>query len=438
MANNHTDDELLTQINDLPAIDCHTHLDASHLSARGLHDIMLYHMVISELYSAGCPAAVRLSDEPDEKEICSRIEEAIPYLEYIQNTSCYWLMRSILKDLYEFNEPITLHNWRDIDTRIRERSSTKEWARKIFKKAHIVKASTEYALRGNGNNDDMLYYSMEWAFFMRNQWKYADAPLYELEYAWQFKEPVRPLPLLWTNPPSTNRRIKTVQEVNEAMKSYCRTIPFERVTSTANYVSGSINYMVVTDAQMQQALNNRDHAGAGERDIYASYLFEAYLNELENADKKLVFQFSTAAEPLPYETYSGLKQETIDQIGRLIARHPQLQFQGFIASRHGNQSFCTLCRELPNLSLAGYWWHNFFPGVIAQVIDERLDMLPISRQLGFFSDAYCVDWLYAKSKLVRAELAKALTMRIARGQYTVDMAMEVAKKLFVNTPELYC
>ena len=94
---------------------------------------------------------------------------------------------------------------------------------------------------------------------------------------------------------------------------------------------------------------------------------------------------------------------------------------------------CTLCRELPNLSLSGYWWHNFFPNSIASVIDERLDMLPTNKQIGFFSDAYCVDWLYAKSKLVRSELAKVLAKRIERKQYTLDEALNIAKKLLFQT-----
>ena len=56
------------------------------------------------------------------------------------------------------------------------------------------------------------------------------------------------------------------------------------------------------------------------------------------------------------------------------------------------------------------------------------------RQIGFFSDAYCVEWLYTKSKLVRMELAKALADRIARGQYTLDGAVETAMKLLHETP----
>src|SRR6202035_1918455 len=91
---------------------------------------------------------------------------------------------------------------------------------------------------------------------------------------------------------------------------------------------------------------------------------------------------------------------------------PRLKFQCFLASRHANQSLCTLARELPNFSLAGYWWHNFFPEVIRQIISERLDMLPATKQVGFFSDAYCVEWTYAKAILVRRQLAAVLAQRI--------------------------
>ena len=37
----------------VPVLDIHTHLVGGKLGARGLHDVLLYHMVISDLYAAG-------------------------------------------------------------------------------------------------------------------------------------------------------------------------------------------------------------------------------------------------------------------------------------------------------------------------------------------------------------------------------------------------
>jgi hypothetical protein len=170
----------------------------------------------------------------------------------------------------------------------------------------------------------------------------------------------------------------------------------------------------------------RDHAGPRERDIYASYLNEALLTGLEKRGE-IVFQFSYAAEPLPFETGSRISNRSIAQVAEMIARHPKLSFAAFLASRHANQAFCTFCRELPNLSLVGYWWHNFFPSIIRQVMEERLDMVPANKQIGFFSDAYCVEWSYAKAKMVLTQLAIVLAQKVAQGQYTRNDAVRIAK-----------
>jgi hypothetical protein len=186
---------------------------------------------------------------------------------------------------------------------------------------------------------------------------------------------------------------------------------------------------------MEAAISRRDQAGPAERDTYASYINEAYLMALEKYADRIVFQFSLGAEPMPFETASILYQRTIRQIAEMIARHPRLRFQCFLASRHANQSFCTMVRELPNLSLAGYWWHNFFPDIIHQVISERLDMLPVNKQMGFFSDAYCVEWVYGKAVLARKQLARVLAEKIDQGQYTRDDALGIARTILYESPQ---
>lgn len=90
---------------------------------------------------------------------------------------------------------------------------------------------------------------------------------------------------------------------------------------------------------------------------------------------------------------------------------------------------------MPNLSLAGYWWHNFFPDTIAQVIRERLEMLPANKQVGFFSDAYCVEWSYGKAALVRKILARVLAERIELGQFDPEQALEFARSILYDSPQ---
>ncbi len=178
----------------------------------------------------------------------------------------------------------------------------------------------------------------------------------------------------------------------------------------------------------------RPDAAVSERDTYASYINECFLTALEARGNEIVLQFSLGAEPLPYETGSILYQRTLRQLAEMISRHPRLRFQCFLSSRHANQTLCTLARELPNLSLAGYWWHNFFPDTIRQVIAERLDMLPVNKQVGFFSDAYCVEWVYGKWIVVSQQLARVLALKIQCGQYTREDALSIARSILYDSP----
>ena len=427
---------LLEGLNGIPLLDIHTHLDAAHLTARGLHDILLYHMVVSDLVSAGCPSRERLSEEPDESEAVRRILEALPYLGFIQNTAIFWGVRITLKDLYGWEEPITKDNWRRLDGLIRERSKDAGWAVEIMEKAGIQRACTELWRQRDGKQDHLLQYALEWAFFTRSQWGVNDIPLYELERAWNQPGPSAPLPVtLGAGRPMFERSIESLEDVHAAIEHYVEHIPYHRILSTAQHVSTDINYRKVSQAEMEAALNRRQQATQADRDVYASYILEVFLEALESRPERIVYQFSIGAEPLPFETGSKLRQETIFELAAILERHPDLHFQAFLSSEHANQALCTLARELPNLSLAGYWWHNFFPGAMRKIIHERLDMLAVNKQVGFFSDAYCLDWAYAKSVLVRRQWVEVLAFKIEQGQYTLDEALTAAQQCFYETPQ---
>lgn len=416
----------------LPLIDAHTHLVGGKLGARGLHDILLYHMAVSDLYAAGCPSGARLTQYPGwatKEEAHARLEEAIPYLPFVRNTGISWGARIILRDLYGWNEPVTMDNWRKLDDLIRERADDRTWHREIMRRAKVTRASTEFARREGGIDDEVLQYSLEWAFFTRCQWGEFDTALYELERTWG-RKPESPSPIGSGPRPTTERVIQSIEDVHAAVAWYISQIPTDYVTSAATHLSTDIDYRPVSDAEMSAALKRRDSAGPAERDIYASYIHETLLtmHEKELADK-VVFQFSFAAEPLPYETASRVNQNTIAQIAEMIGRHPKLQFQCHVSSAHANQSLCTLVRELPNFSLAGCWWHNFFPAIMPRVIGERLDMVPVNKQVGFFSDAYCIEWTYAKANMIKKVLARVLAEKVELGQYDVGLAVGIARSI---------
>jgi glucuronate isomerase len=425
--------DLFKKLMGLPLMDAHTHIDASHLTARGLHDVLLYHMIISELYSAGCPDGTRLSEDPGEDEIAYRIERALPYLKHIGNTSCFWGAKMILKDLYGWDKPVTKDNWREIHAIIQQKSTDKTWARAVMGKAGIKRISTEFWRRRDGSADDILQFALEWAFFARCQWGQYDTALLELEVTRDLTAPGSPLPVTIEGELKVSRPIRTLSDVKEALQHYCDLIPFDRVMNTNQSFSTDIDFRIISDEEMASALTRRATAGPAERDIYAGYILEGFLSELEKRRSKTVIHLALGAEPLPYESGSKLRSETVFQLAEVAQRHTRIDFHVFLANAHQNQALCTLCRELPNVYVIGYWWHNFFPSYIGPVFEQRLDMLPLNKQIGFFTDAYCMDWAYAKSIIIRKQMAEVLAKKVEQGQYTKEQAIGIAATVLHDT-----
>src|SRR5262245_58288643 len=271
--------EMEFALGEIPVLDIHTHLVGGKLGARGLHDVLLYHMVVSDLYAAGCPAGVRLTQYPSwptTKEAHARIREALPFLPHIRNTSSSWGVRLILGDLYDWHEPIQLDNWRRLDDRIRERADDRAWHHALLDRLNIRRTGTEIARRGQGEDDDRLQYALEWGFFTRCQWGEFDTALYELERCWG-RKPESPSPIGAGGRPRTDRVITSLADVHAAVKHYVDAIPYGTVLSTATHISTDIDFRTVSDSEMDLALRRRADAGPTERDIYASYINEAFL-----------------------------------------------------------------------------------------------------------------------------------------------------------------
>jgi glucuronate isomerase len=61
-------------------------------------------------------------------------------------------------------------------------------------------------------------------------------------------------------------------------------------------------------------------------------------------------------------------------------------------------------------------------------------MLPGNKINGFFSDAYCVEWSYAKVRLVRRQIAHVLGDMVEEGYLEEEQAITLAADLLDRNP----
>jgi glucuronate isomerase len=91
------------------------------------------------------------------------------------------------------------------------------------------------------------------------------------------------------------------------------------------------------------------------------------------------------------------------------------------------QSTCLAARQCPNLYVGGHWWQSLYDTSTLEQMRHRLAAVPMNKVVGFFSDAYAAEWVYARLLLCQEPLAQALAERIEAGRLTEDTALEIAR-----------
>jgi glucuronate isomerase len=94
-----------------------------------------------------------------------------------------------------------------------------------------------------------------------------------------------------------------------------------------------------------------------------------------------------------------------------------------------------------NVYPSGHWWYANQPTEIAREIRRRIDTVPGNKVIGYFSDAYYVEFILPKFRMYKFELALALAERMERSlihpnmePFTLDDALALAEDMLINNP----
>ena len=89
----------------------------------------------------------------------------------------------------------------------------------------------------------------------------------------------------------------------------------------------------------------------------------------------------------------------------------------------------------PNVVPMGHWWYSNIPAYIAADLRARLQALPKVKLLGYYSDAYKLEFILPKFNMYRRVLAECLAEECMRGRgWGVDRALELGKTVLLDNP----
>jgi glucuronate isomerase len=85
----------------------------------------------------------------------------------------------------------------------------------------------------------------------------------------------------------------------------------------------------------------------------------------------------------------------------------------------------------PNVVTNGHWWYSNTPTFIEHDLSARLEAVPRTKQIGYYSDMYKLEFALPKFAMYKRILAKTLAER-----YVIDRGWSEEKAVLLGTQVL--
>jgi len=417
---------LQAELDATPVIDPHTHLRASKPEASNLADLVLYHHVWIELVSSGLPAtATTEAGLPHELanpgiEPIARVKAALPYLRHLRSTTSGYLLRTLLADLYGVpGGELTEGNVEQVAALVSARAADPAWRSHVLRdRCHIETSLTVGAPEPPASGVG-IGFGAEQSLNLISGKQGPREMLAGLERA-------------------LNTSLRTAGDLGQALHALGsdysrRPLHFVGLWLLPYFSFEQAGEREITSTLIRAA--DGKHLTRGELGAFTAFSARRFLEGLRAGPLRTI-QVIVGAEVLPpHRSLTHWSPEFPGALGRLAGEFEEFQFNCSTASDLYTQDLAILAKHVPNVSLAGYWWHTLYPGLIRKSIETRLDMVPANKLVAFFSDAYHAEWCYPKLKLVKQILGEVLADRVHRGLMTQEIALSLVGELLFASPK---
>ncbi len=153
-------------------------------------------------------------------------------------------------------------------------------------------------------------------------------------------------------------------------------------------------------------------------------------------DYQLPFDLMIGVNRKVYEqgVYQGQdlfdQRTSLIQYARLFNAFPAVTFCVSVLSSGQDQELVSYSWIFPNVIASGHWWYSNIPGYIEQNLRARLQAIPKTKQIGYYSDMYKLEFALPKYNMYRRILAHVLANDFVRPRiYTEMQAVQLARLL---------
>jgi glucuronate isomerase len=392
---------LFREIVKIPLIDPHTHIDPHRPAARDLDDLLGYHYYTELLHAAGMSQAPLRSEVPAEE----RARAMARWLPAIDNTVQYSWLLEIAKDLFGFRHDRIDEATIDELWRLAERTLNQEgWERDLLARSNVEKVFL------TNDFDDPL------EGFDRDRYVpclRVDDLVFRLGTA-SVLERVRQ---------ASGKDVGNARTLKEAIGAICERFVRKQARACAVSLPPDFEPQPVDPAEADRALGRifrGAEPSADEARLVHAHVFWTIAEACR--EHRLPFDLMIGVHR---NVYPGGVHQGRDLFNRLFSLHqyrrlfnafPEVTFPVSVLPADAGQELVAFSWIFPNVAVSGHWWYSNVPAYIEADLRARLEAVPRTKQIGYYSDAYKLEFILPKFNMFRKALARVLAEHFVAGR----------------------
>lgn len=389
---------IFEQLDQLTIVDPHTHINALQPASTTLADILGYHYYTELSHSAGMPKAEIEDPNIDPKEKVGRL---IANFGPIDNTIQYSWFIEMAQALLDWEEDtVDQSNWEKLYDSAAEKMAAENWSQEVLDRSRLS------------------------GVFLTNDF---DDPLEGFDTSVY-------IPCLRTDDlvfhlakPEVRKRLQAASDVElncastlrEAIGKLFSHFTSKGARACAISLPPDFAPEPVSDNRVETAvgaiLEKGEQAEPQQRRAMAHFVFWTLAQMC--ADHHLPFDLMIGVNRSVYADGVFQGQDLYDsrvsliQYQRLFNAFPQVTFPISVLASVTNQELTSYSWIFPNVVTNGHWWYSNTPTYIEHDAAARLEAVPRTKQIGYYSDMYKLEFALPKFRMYKRILAKILAER---------------------------
>ena len=435
MATDQLVSDLFTEIVKIPLIDPHSHINPHRPTARTLDDLLGYHYYTELAHSAGLDKALLADVSPRE-----RVRALLGYMSRIDNTVQYGWLLEIARTFLGFQgDRLTEADADDLWDAAERVFGQPDWETQVLRRSNLEKVFL------TNDFDDPLtgFDAIRYVPCLRT-----DDLVFHLDNPQIRQRLARAVGTEVTDLAALRRAVGTLFDrfTRRGARACAVSLPphftpaaipeFDLGRAFDAVLAGDVSWQrgVFTAVQVMKSVLQPPAGEGSPSAVLASGVFWMLAEHCR--EHNLPFDLMIGVNRRVYRNgvYQGQdlfdQRTSLIQYAELFNAFPEVTFCVSVLSSAQNQELASYSWIFPNVVTSGHWWYSNVPAYIEQDTRARVQAVPKTKQIGYYSDMYKLEFGLPKYNMYRRSLAKVLADDFVRpGVMKETGAVELARLL---------